>query len=163
MSAPSSSCTPRTTLTMPPPPYSGMQYRAPRKPRRKAKTPLEELEVGAEVEGKIALAAEAFGADQVIGIALPSAISSQHSRDDAAALAAGCSMADMAEWDDVCECWSELERILDGERVIPVTYVNSSAAVKAFVGMHGGACCTSSTTSWSSTPASSPRRWRTCR
>ncbi|MAB72105.1 MAG: quinolinate synthase [Planctomycetaceae bacterium] len=59
-------------------------------------------------------------------------------------LSAGCSMADMAEWDDVYECWSELERILDGGRVIPVTYVNSSAAVKAFVGMHGGACCTSS-------------------
>ena len=59
-------------------------------------------------------------------------------------LSAGCSMADMAQWDDVSDCWDTLEEILPGERIIPITYVNSSAAVKAFVGMHGGACCTSS-------------------
>ncbi|MEE2973190.1 MAG: quinolinate synthase NadA [Planctomycetota bacterium] len=59
-------------------------------------------------------------------------------------LSAGCSMADMAQWDEVNDCWDELTRILDGERIVPITYVNSSAAVKAFVGMHGGACCTSS-------------------
>jgi quinolinate synthase len=59
-------------------------------------------------------------------------------------LSAGCSMADMAQWDDVVDCWERLEAIFDGELLVPVTYVNSTAAVKAFVGMHGGACCTSS-------------------
>ena len=59
-------------------------------------------------------------------------------------LSAGCSMADMAQWDEVTDCWAALEEMLPGERIVPVTYVNSSAAVKAFVGMHGGACCTSS-------------------
>ena len=59
-------------------------------------------------------------------------------------LSAGCSMADMAQWDDVNDCWDDLTRIMDGERIVPITYVNSSAAVKAFVGMNGGACCTSS-------------------
>ena len=59
-------------------------------------------------------------------------------------LSAGCSMADMAQWDDVNDCWDDLSRIMDGERIVPITYVNSSAAVKAFVGMNGGACCTSS-------------------
>ena len=59
-------------------------------------------------------------------------------------LSAGCSMADMAQWDEVGDCWEELDRINDGGRIVPITYVNSSAAVKAFVGMHGGACCTSS-------------------
>lgn len=59
-------------------------------------------------------------------------------------LSAGCSMADMAAWDEVNDCWDALTDLLPGERIVPVTYVNSSAAVKAFVGMHGGACCTSS-------------------
>ena len=59
-------------------------------------------------------------------------------------LSAGCSMADMAQWDDVVDCWDALGEILDDEPVVPITYVNSSAAVKAFVGMRGGACCTSS-------------------
>jgi len=59
-------------------------------------------------------------------------------------LSAGCSMADMAQWDDVNDCWDALQAILPGERIVPITYVNSSAAVKAFVGMQGGACCTSS-------------------
>ena len=59
-------------------------------------------------------------------------------------LSAGCSMADMAQWDEVNDCWDDLSRIMDGERIVPITYVNSSAAVKAFVGMNGGACCTSS-------------------
>lgn len=59
-------------------------------------------------------------------------------------LSAGCSMADMAQWDDVQDCWASLQRMLPNERIVPVTYVNSSAAVKAFVGMNGGACCTSS-------------------
>jgi quinolinate synthase len=59
-------------------------------------------------------------------------------------LNAGCSMADMADLDEVEECWDALAGVIDVERVVPITYVNSSAAVKAFVGRHGGACCTSS-------------------
>jgi quinolinate synthase len=58
-------------------------------------------------------------------------------------LNAGCSMADMADIDEVEEAWESLERIVDIERVVPVTYMNSSAALKAFVGRHGGAVCTS--------------------
>ncbi|MBO9705405.1 MAG: quinolinate synthase NadA, partial [Arthrobacter sp.] len=66
-------------------------------------------------------------------------------------LAAGCSMADMADIDSVQECWEQLEEIYgtapdaDGKLpVIPVTYMNSSAALKAFCGEHGGIVCTSS-------------------
>ena len=59
-------------------------------------------------------------------------------------LNAGCSMADMADLDQVEECWDALGGIVDLERVVPITYMNSSAALKAFVGRHGGAVCTSS-------------------
>ena len=66
-------------------------------------------------------------------------------------LAAGCSMADMADIDSVADCWEELETLFgtqpdaDGRvPVIPVTYMNSSAALKAFCGEHGGVVCTSS-------------------
>jgi quinolinate synthase len=59
-------------------------------------------------------------------------------------LNAGCSMADMANIDQVEEAWEELARVTDTERVLPITYMNSSAALKAFVGRHGGAVCTSS-------------------
>jgi quinolinate synthase len=66
-------------------------------------------------------------------------------------LAAGCSMADMADLDSVTDCWEELEELFGsapdaGGRapVIPVTYMNSSAALKAFCGEHGGVVCTSS-------------------
>jgi quinolinate synthase len=66
-------------------------------------------------------------------------------------LAAGCSMADMADLDSVTDCWEELEALLGKDadesgraEVIPVTYMNSSAALKAFCGKHGGAVCTSS-------------------
>ncbi len=59
-------------------------------------------------------------------------------------LNAGCSMADMADVDEIEDCWDALAGVIDVDRVIPITYVNSSAAVKAFVGRHGGACCTSS-------------------
>ncbi|MCX2746665.1 quinolinate synthase NadA [Arthrobacter sp. MI7-26] len=66
-------------------------------------------------------------------------------------LAAGCSMADMADEDSVEECWEQLEEIFgtapDSEGrapVIPVTYMNSSAALKAFCGRNGGIVCTSS-------------------
>ncbi len=58
-------------------------------------------------------------------------------------LNAGCSMADMADLDSVEEAWEALDRIIDIERVVPITYMNSSAALKAFVGDHGGAVCTS--------------------
>src|SRR3954447_5145780 len=59
-------------------------------------------------------------------------------------LAAGCSMADMADLDEVEEAWDALAAVVDIERVVPITYMNSSAALKAFVGQHGGAVCTSS-------------------
>ncbi|WP_026534938.1 quinolinate synthase NadA [Arthrobacter sp. H14] len=66
-------------------------------------------------------------------------------------LAAGCSMADMADIDSVTECWEELEELFGTELdeqgrmpVMPVTYMNSSAALKGFCGDHGGIVCTSS-------------------
>jgi quinolinate synthase len=59
-------------------------------------------------------------------------------------LNAGCSMADMADIDSVEEAWESLAAVTDVDRVVPVTYMNSSAALKAFVGRHGGAVCTSS-------------------
>ncbi len=57
---------------------------------------------------------------------------------------AGCSMADMANIQQVEECWELLGAVTDTSRIIPITYVNSTAALKAFVGRHGGAACTSS-------------------
>jgi quinolinate synthase len=59
-------------------------------------------------------------------------------------LNAGCSMADMADLESVEEAWEALGEVTDVERVLPVTYMNSSAALKAFVGRHGGSVCTSS-------------------
>jgi quinolinate synthase len=59
-------------------------------------------------------------------------------------LNAGCSMADMADIDSVEEAWDVLASVTDTDRVVPVTYMNSSAALKAFVGRHGGVVCTSS-------------------
>jgi quinolinate synthase len=59
-------------------------------------------------------------------------------------LNAGCSMADMADIDQVEEAWEEIGAITAIDRVVPITYMNSSAALKAFVGEHGGAVCTSS-------------------
>jgi len=59
-------------------------------------------------------------------------------------LNAGCSMADMADIDQVEEAWDEIGAITAIDRVIPITYMNSAAALKAFVGRHGGAVCTSS-------------------
>jgi quinolinate synthase len=58
-------------------------------------------------------------------------------------LAAGCSMADMAAIDQLEICWKELAQ-LGATSVIPVTYINSAAAIKAFCGEHGGNVCTSS-------------------
>ena len=60
-------------------------------------------------------------------------------------MAAGCSMADMAKPTDLLDCWDELESVLDTtERVIPITYMNSAAAIKAHCGKNGGLVCTSS-------------------
>lgn len=67
-------------------------------------------------------------------------------------LSAGCSMADMADYDDAVAAWDAIHTSLNHSagkkgwhgRVIPVTYINSTAAIKAFVGQRGGAVCTSS-------------------
>ena len=60
-------------------------------------------------------------------------------------LAAGCSMADMANLAKVERCWRELNEVLNAEEeVTPVTYINSAADLKAFCGEHGGIVCTSS-------------------
>ncbi len=59
-------------------------------------------------------------------------------------LAAGCSMADMADDEQVQRCWQELGTVIDPDQsVIPVTYINSTAALKSFTGEHGGIVCTS--------------------
>ena len=60
-------------------------------------------------------------------------------------LAAGCSMADMAHIDDVLDCWDDLqETVGDFGGVVPITYMNSTAAIKALCGRNGGIVCTSS-------------------
>jgi quinolinate synthase len=59
-------------------------------------------------------------------------------------MAAGCSMADMADPDDVYAAWAEMEELGIAQDTLPITYMNSAAALKAFVGEHGGAVCTSS-------------------
>jgi len=58
-------------------------------------------------------------------------------------LNAGCSMADMADIDEVEEAWEGLGEVTDVERIVPITYMNSAASLKAFVGRNGGAVCTS--------------------
>jgi quinolinate synthase len=59
-------------------------------------------------------------------------------------LGAGCSMADMANIDQTIECWEQLREVCGEQKIVPITYMNSTAAIKAFVGEHGGAVCTSS-------------------
>ena len=59
-------------------------------------------------------------------------------------MAAGCSMADMAELRQLADCWDRLERAGVADEVVPLTYMNSTAAIKAFCGQRGGAICTSS-------------------
>jgi quinolinate synthase len=59
-------------------------------------------------------------------------------------LNAGCSMADMAEISQVEDCWESLERMGLSDETIPITYMNSTAAIKAFCGERGGLVCTSS-------------------
>ncbi|CAB4746515.1 unannotated protein [freshwater metagenome] len=71
-------------------------------------------------------------------------LTSDHQRVILPDLAAGCSMADMATANQVSKCWSELASIGVAGKVIPVTYMNSSAAIKSFTGEHGGIICTSS-------------------
>ena len=59
-------------------------------------------------------------------------------------LNAGCSMADMADLDGVEQIWDELAEVTDIEAIVPITYMNSAAALKAFVGRNSGSVCTSS-------------------
>jgi quinolinate synthase len=59
-------------------------------------------------------------------------------------MAAGCSMADMADINQVEACWDELGEVIDTDDITPVTYINSAASLKAFCGRHGGIVCTSS-------------------
>jgi quinolinate synthase len=59
-------------------------------------------------------------------------------------LAAGCSMADMAAIDQIEDAWDQLGEVIDSDDITPVTYINSAASLKAFVGRHGGIVCTSS-------------------
>ncbi len=59
-------------------------------------------------------------------------------------LTAGCSMADMAHVDDVYDCWDDLQDLLGENSVTPITYMNSTAAIKALCGRNDGIVCTSS-------------------
>ena len=59
-------------------------------------------------------------------------------------LGAGCSMADMANLEQTEDAWAQLQETCPDQLIVPITYMNSSAAIKAFVGEHGGAVCTSS-------------------
>ena len=59
-------------------------------------------------------------------------------------LNAGCSMADMADLDGVEQIWAELAEVTDIQAIVPITYMNSAASLKAFVGRSSGAVCTSS-------------------
>ncbi len=59
-------------------------------------------------------------------------------------LAAGCSMADMASFEQVEDCWEQLVEAGVADVTVPVSYMNSSAAIKGFTGRHGGTICTSS-------------------
>jgi quinolinate synthase len=58
-------------------------------------------------------------------------------------MAAGCSMADMANIIQVRRCWAQLEKIMDVSSICPITYINSAANLKGFVGEHSGVVCTS--------------------
>ncbi len=84
-------------------------------------------------------------------------------------LNAGCSMADMAEISQVEACWEALERLGLADETVPLTYMNSTAAIKAFCGERGGLVCTSSSAraafEWAfargkpGSPTTGPRRW----
>jgi len=70
-------------------------------------------------------------------------LSAEHQKVLLPDLNAGCTMADMADIDQVEDCWEQVTGVV-GEEIVPVTYMNSTATLKAFVGRHGGAVCTSS-------------------
>jgi quinolinate synthase len=70
-------------------------------------------------------------------------LSAPHQRVMLPDLAAGCSMADMAAIDQLENAWEEL-RLIGATGVVPITYINSTAAIKGFCGEHGGTVCTSS-------------------
>jgi quinolinate synthase len=70
-------------------------------------------------------------------------LSGAHQKVSLPDLDAGCTMADMADIDQVEDCWEQVTAVV-GEEIVPVTYMNSTATLKAFVGRHGGAVCTSS-------------------
>ena len=75
-------------------------------------------------------------------------LSAPHQRVVLPNLTAGCSMADMAHIDDVLDCWEDLQAVLADEGgVVPLTYMNSTAAIKALCGRNGGIVCTSSNAS----------------
>ncbi|MFN7020856.1 MAG: quinolinate synthase NadA [Phycisphaerales bacterium] len=81
-------------------------------------------------------------------------------------LSAGCSMADMADYDDALAAWDLLHAALKAQgwkgRIVPITYINSTAAIKAFVGRNGGIVCTSSNAAamfqWALAGGTSPRK-----
>ena len=71
-------------------------------------------------------------------------LSARHQKVVLPNMAAGCSMADMADPDDVYSAWAEMEELGIAQDTLPITYMNSAASLKAFVGEKGGAVCTSS-------------------
>ena len=71
-------------------------------------------------------------------------LSQDHQRVILPNLTAGCSMADMAHIDDVLDCWDDLNAALPRGSIVPITYMNSTAAIKALCGREGGIVCTSS-------------------
>jgi quinolinate synthase len=81
-------------------------------------------------------------------------------------LSAGCSMADMADYDDALAAWDLIHGALKGQkwsgRIVPITYINSTAAIKAFVGRNGGIVCTSSNAArmfeWAMAGGTKPRK-----
>ena len=71
-------------------------------------------------------------------------LSAEHQRVILPNLTAGCSMSDMALIDDVLDCWDDLQDVLaDDGGIIPITYMNSTASIKALCGRNGGIVCTS--------------------
>jgi len=71
-------------------------------------------------------------------------LSGEHQKVILPDLKAGCSMSDMARTEQVLDAWDALSEVTDTNKICPITYMNSSAAIKAFCGEHGGAVSTSS-------------------
>jgi len=100
---------------------------------------------------KLSRQAAASGAEYIVfcGVHFMAEVADILSRPDQTAIlpdmAAGCSMADMATLRKVEQAWRELGEVIDPDQAVtPVTYINSSADLKAFCGRHGGIVCTSS-------------------